>query len=219
MTGDNTTAVNTAGARSNGSIVLKTLKSPEEGGTKKEYEDFLEKIDSHVSINWEFGQDIAYVIKNSKLPVFVEPKDLTATEETTKWKVRLWNQKVDRYGLQNSTLEDNMGALHSLMHDGLSKIMKAKVRAKTGYNKAQEEKDALWLLKTIEDITLNFEETKPKLLAIDDQMERIMKIKQGDTTNEDFIKMVSKELKVYEKHGGDFYGEKPRFERLQYVQG
>ena len=101
-------------------------------------------------------------------------------------------------------LEDNVGALYSLINDGLSKIMKAKVRGKQGFNKAQEEKDALWMLKTIEDITLNFEETKPKFLAIDDQMERIMKVKQGDATNEDYIKMVSKELKVYENHGGDF---------------
>ena len=97
-----------------------------------------------------------------------------------------------------------MGALYSLINDGLSKIMKAKVRGKQGFNKAQEEKDAVWMLKTIEDITVNFEETKPKLLAIDDQMERIMKLKQGDATNEDYIKMISKELKVYEKHGGDF---------------
>jgi hypothetical protein len=35
-------------------------------------------------------------------------------------------------------------------------------------------------------------------------MERIMKLKQGETTNEDFVKMVAKELKVYEKHVGDF---------------
>jgi hypothetical protein len=97
-----------------------------------------------------------------------------------------------------------MGALYSLINDGLSKIMKAKVRGKQGFNKAQEEKDALWMLKTIENITLNFEETKPKFFAIDDQMERIMKLKQGDATNEDYIKMVSKELKVYENHGGDF---------------
>ena len=49
----------------------------------------------------------------------------------------------------------------------------------------------------------NFEEVTPKTLAIDDQMERIMKLKQGESTNEDLLKQVKKELKVYEKHGGD----------------
>jgi hypothetical protein len=201
MTGEST---NTAGTRAMGSIVLKTLKSPEEGGTKKEYEDFLEKIDSHVSINWEFGQDVAYTIRNTKLPTFKEPKDLSDNDKSVQWKVRLWNQTVDRYGMQIATLEDNMGALFALLLENLSKLMKSKVRAKKGYTKADKDKDTLWLLKVVEDITLNFEETKPKLLAVDDQMERIMKLKQGEATIEDYVKMVTKELKVFEKHGGDF---------------
>ena len=49
----------------------------------------------------------------------------------------------------------------------------------------------------------NFEEVKPKMLAINDHMERIMKLKQGESTNDNFLKQVQKELKVYEKHGGD----------------
>jgi hypothetical protein len=192
------------GARTATTLNLKTLKTPAEGGTKKEYEDFLDTIQTHVSINWDFGQDIAYVIKNNAIPTFDEPQDLSASEEKQKWKVRLWNQKVDRYGQQISMLEDNMGALFSLLSDSVSKIMRAKVKSKQGYTNAEKRKDAVWLLKAMEDIILNFEETKPKLLAIDDQMETIMKLKQGNTTNEDFIKTVSKELKVYEKHGGDF---------------
>ena len=148
MTGEST---NTAGTRAMGSIVLKTLKSPEEGGTKKEYKDFLEKIDSHVSINWEFGQDVAYAIRNTKLPTFKEPNDLNGADKAVQWKVRLWNQTVDRYGMQIATLEDNMGALFALLLENLSKLMKSKVRAKKGYTKADEDKDILWLLKVVED--------------------------------------------------------------------
>ena len=37
-----------AGARAATVRDLNTLKSPKEGGTKKEYEDFLEKIRNHV---------------------------------------------------------------------------------------------------------------------------------------------------------------------------
>ena len=97
-----------------------------------------------------------------------------------------------------------MGALFSLLHDNLSKLMKSKVKSKKGYAKEEEDKDTIWLLKFLEGVSLNFEEDKPKLLAVDDQMESIMKIKQGDTTNEDFVKLITKELKVNEKHGGDF---------------
>ena len=54
----------------------------------------------------------------------------------------------------------------------------------------------MWLLETLEDIMVNFEEVKPKILAINDQMERIMQLKQGEsTTDEYFLRTVMKELK------------------------
>ena len=165
------------GARTATTLNLKTLKTPAEGGTKKEYEDFLETIQTHVSINWDFGQDIAYVIKHNNIPTFTEPQDLSVSEEKQKWKVRLWNQKVDRYGQQISMLDDNMGALFSLLDDSVSKIMRAKIKSKQGYTNAESKKDAVWLLKAMEDIILNFEENKSKLLAINDQMETIMKLR------------------------------------------
>ena len=56
------------GGRAVSAVDLKKLKSPEEAVTKKEYEDFLNKIEIHVSINWEFGQDIAYIIKHTVKP-------------------------------------------------------------------------------------------------------------------------------------------------------
>ena len=68
------------GARTATTLNLKTLKTPAEGGTKSEYEEFLDKIQTHVSINWEFGQDVAYVMKNNALPSFKEPEDLDETE-------------------------------------------------------------------------------------------------------------------------------------------
>ena len=62
-----------------------------------------------------------------------------------------------------------------------------------------------WLLNALDEIMVRFEEVKPKILSLDDQMERIMKMKQGgETTNKDFLKTVTKEIKVYEKHGGNF---------------
>ena len=198
---------------------LKTLKTPEEGGTKKEYEDFLEKISTHASVSWEFGEDIAHVLEHTQKPAFPEPIDLTDDESKVKWQVRVWNQKVDRYAMRVETLDQNMAAMYSLLKEKVSKLMKSKIRSKTGYKKAEEGRDIVWLLETMEDIVLNFEETKPKLLAVDDQMERIMVMKQGDVNNEDFIKTMLKELKVYEKHGGDFlWGSTQKEEKTKRMQ-
>ena len=49
-----------------------------------------------------------------------------------------------------------------------------------------------------------FEDVKPKTLATDDHMERIMKLKHGESPKEDFFTQLQKELKVYKKNGGDF---------------
>ena len=87
--------------------------------------------------------------------------------------------------------------MYALILDAVSKIIKSKLSNKAGYTKANENNDALWLLETLEDIMVNFEEVKPKILAIDDQMKRIMRLKQGEsTTNEDFLKTTMKELKI-----------------------
>ena len=68
------------------------------------------------------------------------------------------------------------------------KIIKLKLKSKTEYTKADGVNDSIWLLETLKDIMINFEYVKPKTLAIYDQMERIMKLKQGESTNEDFLK-------------------------------
>jgi hypothetical protein len=201
---DTSTGARTANVRG-----LKILTSPDEGGTKKDYEDFLEKIHNHVMIGWSWGKDIAHIVKTSSDPVIEEPSDLDPNDESKKWKVRLWEQAVDRYGSRMSMLDGNKEALYALIIGSLSPIIKSKLRSKQGYSKAEEDSDPLWLLTQLEDIMVRFEEVKPKLLAIDDQMQRIMNLRQGDSTNEEFVKLLVKELKVYEKHGGDFlWGEK-----------
>ena len=58
------TSVNTVGARAAVIRNLKFLSAPEVGGTKKEYEIFLEKIQSHVTIGWDFGKDVGHLLKN-----------------------------------------------------------------------------------------------------------------------------------------------------------
>ena len=42
---------------------IKELKLNSEGGTKKEYEDFLKSIERHVGIAWQYGSDIAQAVK------------------------------------------------------------------------------------------------------------------------------------------------------------
>ena len=65
--------------------------------------------------------------------------------------------------------------------------------------------DLMWLLEKLEDVMTKFEKIKPPELTMEDQMIRIAGIKQkDDESNEDFVKLMEKEIKLYEKHGGKY---------------
>ena len=86
---------------------------------------------------------------------------------------------MDRYGDRRAPLGENKGVLYTVLIDGFSMIIKSDLKSMTGYAKADEMNDSVWLIGTLEEIMINFEDVKPKMLAIDDQVERIMKLKQG----------------------------------------
>ena len=111
---------------------LKTLKAPEEGITKKKYEDLLDKVQNHIAISWDFGKDIGHLLKHMEDQTLPEPTYMTAAEEAVKWNVRLWSQEVDRYGGRRTALEGKKGALYAVLMDGVSKIIKSKLKSKTG---------------------------------------------------------------------------------------
>ena len=69
--------------------------------------------------------------------------------------------------------------MYTVLMDGVSKIIKSKLKSKTGYTKADKVNNYVWLLETLEDIMIDFEDVKPNTPSINDQMERIVKLKQG----------------------------------------
>ena len=190
------------------------LKSPAEGGTEKDLEDFKEAIERHVSIAWKFGNDISHVIKELALPTVAEPEEWNKEEKST-WKKELWLKKVAKYGDRMEALEENLQALYSLMFGNLSKLTKSKVISVNGYSDANDKKDPIWLMDVLDDIMTDFEKIKSPLLAVDDQMERIMSLKQKpNDTNKDFVKMVLREIKIFKRHNGNFMWGKNQDENV-----
>ena len=135
-------------------------------------------------------------------------------EEKIKYKVRVWNQTVYRYGMQKQTLEDSLSALLFILHENMSKVMKANTKAKKCFIKAEKENDTIWLLTRMEDMIVNFEENKAPLLATHDQMEVIMKIREDNHNNEDFLKFMENEVKICQKHVDDFLWGKTQKEKF-----
>ena len=116
---------------------LKILNSPQEGGSKKEYEDFLDKIRTHVTIRWEHGKDIGELVKDGKEPDIGEPDDITMDDSKSFLKMRRWQFLVDRYSLRLVALEENKTSLFALVMDAVSKITKAKLKSKIGFSDAE----------------------------------------------------------------------------------
>ena len=123
------------------------------------------------------------------------------------------------YEDRSAELEGNKGAIYALLMDGVLKIIKSKLKSKTRYLKADEANDYVWLLDALEDIMIKNKEVKPKNLEIDEHMVCIMKLKQGESTNEDVLNQVQKELDAYKKHGGAFlWGDAQDTELARQVQ-
>ena len=120
---------------------LVTLKSPEEQGTKHQYEVFLEKIENHLIQEWVGGQDIGTMLKDNKALVIPEPKDLTAEQEKFKWQQVVWKTKIKKYVERVETYESNKASLYSLIMGNISTITRGKVKAKEGYPIATETND------------------------------------------------------------------------------
>ena len=180
---------------------LQPLKCPDEGGDKRLYETYMEKLEHHVRMSWPCGPDIADLVKLGEVPHIERP----AKKESNMDDVDLfvWEGEVQAYTARLRALNDNKKALFSLIMVNVTKIMKSKLQGTKGFAAAETTKDVEWLLAAIDDIMLCFEKNKSAILALDDQMEKIMRMRQKETeTNEDFIKSMTREMKVFKKHGG-----------------
>ena len=202
-----------ARARSQEVTKLEELKSLAEGGTKTKYDDFLTTLINHIALTWENGSDVVYMMENHKDPVFGMPKDLGATP--TEVEKMMKTIEVQNYMAKIGAYEDNKKGLYTLIMDNISKIVTQIVKATKGYHEADDKKDAIWILQTLEDIITNFKEDRKKEIALDEQMAKIMSLKQKEEeTNEDFVKSFWREVKIYVRHGGFFMWAKHHKKRL-----
>ena len=126
-TSSNVSASGNAGNRLSEVKDSKILKSSEEGGSKKDYQDFLDKIENHVTMAWDEGADIGQIVSSGELPDIDEPEDITDEDEKSKLKQRLWILKVDAYVARDNALKGNVKALYALMTSNFSKMIKSKV--------------------------------------------------------------------------------------------
>jgi len=194
------------GARSAKVTGLETLQCPQEKGTKAKFETFMELLENHIGLSWPSGADIKHVMKHGKDPHIPQPQDLSDADKKSDWKVIGWTDGVKEYFQRVAVLTENKRNLFSLMYMNLSQITQSKIKCTKGYETANNDMDPMWLKEKLEDIMIEMEnDAKPKEMLIDDQMQRVLNMKQGDTESNDiFVKLMMREIKAIEKHSGIF---------------
>lgn len=196
--------VNTYGYRPTTVRDLKVLKAPDEGGTKKEYDDFLTAIRRHVEAAWAYGSDISHVMKHKVDPDLGKPGEWDNDNKSRSAEME-WKMMSNLYYGRKSALIENKKALYSLLLGNVSKLARSKVISTYGYADADESKDPLWVIETLDDIISQFDKIRDPILAIAAQCNRTLNHMQSPTDScEDYITALDREARIYKKHGGDF---------------
>jgi len=195
---------------------LKLLSCPQEGGHKKDWDAFLNKIFVHVGGYWEKGHDVARILRHETPDIGPSPPNLTDDEKKDDSKVRAFNKKSDKFEERADVLEANKTSLYFLNLLHISEIAKGKLKGLQGYKQAERDSDPIWLVASLEDLMTDFETaTKSPAMALHDQMDRIMSaVRETNETVPEYVSRMLKEVNTYERHGGDFLWAKHMEENL-----
>ena len=121
------------------------IKTPEEGGTRKDYEEILDVLKNHVSVTWDGGREMKKMITDSEEPEIKVPENLSVEDEKSKLRSTIWNLKLENYAMNLELLREIKEALLSLMLNNISKIVKGKLASKA-YFKEKEKSGRCYLV-------------------------------------------------------------------------
>ena len=176
--------------------------TPAENGDKARFDKVRNLLKSHVVQNLYQGKDVAPILSSLTDAVLAEPQELSDADEDSKLKVKIWNMEVEQYVLQLAQLKENKVILHTIIWEQCTKSLRIKLKGTDGYEAAKDANDCIWLLITIRAISLNYENTKLKLLSLDDALEQYVMFRQDTKSNDDYFKAFNGLVSVYEHLGG-----------------
>ena len=96
--------------------------------------------------------------------------------------------------------------LFSIIWENVSEETQDLLISRAGFNKANTDKDPNWMLKKLHSIVEDFDDKKHIILSLDDMLEKIVRIRQGNLPVKDFVRTFRQEYETYKEHGGSFFG-------------
>ena len=156
--------------------VFQTLS---ENGDRKQFERTREALQRYALTELTHSQDMLPIVRDLDIQVIAEPDDISAEDEKSKLKVRLWEKRVDAYAKRLDVLEENKKEIYAAAWGQCSKPMKEKVRMTEDFEEMNKACNPLWLLKTIKAVSYQFEGQRNTFLALDDAKSNLFAHSQG----------------------------------------
>ena len=183
---------------------LQVLKTTGEGGSKLDFEEFKDKIANYFVQNRDNGTDIAHLISEREDPDFPEPTEPTGDKAKVTINQKRYERQLKVFFEREEEYERNKKTLFSLVWENVSEETQDLIMSKQGYEQANIDKDPKWILKALHSIIEDFDDKKHIILSMDDQLEKIVRIRQGNMAVKDYIRVFRQEYKTLHEHGGSY---------------
>ena len=116
------------------------------------------EISGYVGRTYKYGGDIRLVVENLEIVDIEMPED--PPTGATRTENRIWEKEVDEHVKRITYLKENIKTLCSLVWGQCTDIMQQRVEATDRFDAMSAAGDGLLLLKTIKDITYQFQSQK-----------------------------------------------------------
>jgi hypothetical protein len=144
-----------------------------------QYARTTKEIGNYVGRTYRQGADVKTAIEQIDvgLPVIVQPADPPVNASMAQ--TRIWEKQIDQYVKQLDQRDINIQTLYSLVWGQCTDAMQAKVEATSRFNTISANNDGIELLKTIKQVSYNFQSQKYLPHAVHEAKRRFFLLNQG----------------------------------------
>ena len=138
------------------------------------------EIAGYVGRTYKMGGDTRIAVETQEAPKFAIPADLK--DSASKAEVRLWEKKIDSLSKREDQLEHNLRQVFALVWGQCTDILQQKIESEEGFASMSAENDGLLLIKTIKNITYQYQSQKYVPHSLFEAKKRYYMQYQGRTT-------------------------------------
>ncbi len=172
-----------------------------EGPPQTQFDRTCEELGNYAAMNFKYGDDIQYLVKNLEEKEIKEPEDpVTGASQT---KQRIWQKNVDEYVAQTKHYSQNKSGLYAVVWAQCSLPMQAKLKTWDKFKAVDKDRSVLELLKQIKRISYEFEDQGYMVKNLDEAKQRFYTMQQGrNESNADYLRRFQNIVDIIQNWGG-----------------